>query len=785
MQDEGVATRDWLGELRQRRVFPLIAAYFGVMWALLEFTGFVVARYSIADRWIDAVFLSMWLLLPLALMLAWRIGAPGRVRWLRRDLLVMLGLLAAATGGVSWQQLRMPAKPVAVTRVAESKATAPAPVVASSRRVTALAIFPFAVDSADPADAWLSDALPVLTEIDLQYDRRFTARTPISDGASGLQSIVQRLGATDALSAPLALRRRAVVVQGMQALVAGRVKRLDRGYEVTLEIHRVMPDAALGPFRIEGAEVWSLVDQIAARLRQELAPPEAQVAANDPALRAISSESIEALQAFVTATRAGSLDLDVAAAERGFARAAELDPAFVRAAYHRGAMLGALGQRDASLAVLEQLLPLLDTLPPSLRYAIQASRSYSTGDQAGARRAYEAWATALPEDRQPRYALASMDLQKDPDDLAALQRMHELALASGSNGEILSVAGYYQQREDLATARALVETARQRDPSDPNVFMTMMRIEQSAGNLDAALAAVDQMAVARPDLVQPEIDRAQLQFNRGDWQAGLQTLDRVARRKLAPIQQALVLEMRISLMATLGRYRPTLPLIAELGKVHAGVLQPLELLRRHHIGQLQNLARAGDEASARESLEPALTSLDPLMRAYFEAMAEFQLAEIDTNGTRLLAAIAKLETAAAAFGTPFEEHVLGVYKVRAQLEIDGLQAGWPAYKAALAKAVQNAGKLRAHSTDLSSLLKRSIPLALAAGDSKLAVTWLERLQKSEPGDPEVRLLEAQVAVAQGDRETARVAVELALAAWAEADPGFEPVATARALKAQL
>ncbi len=58
--------------LRERRMLPTAIAYFGLMWALLEFTGFIVARYALRDVWIDVAFVaifapsSLWLQVRLA-----------------------------------------------------------------------------------------------------------------------------------------------------------------------------------------------------------------------------------------------------------------------------------------------------------------------------------------------------------------------------------------------------------------------------------------------------------------------------------------------------------------------------------------------------------------------------------------------------------------------------------------------------------------------------------------------------------------------------------------------
>ena len=66
-----------------------------------------------------------------------------------------------------------------------------------------------------------------------------------------------------------------------------------------------------------------------------------------------------------------------------------------------------------------------------------------------------------------------------------------------------------------------------------------------------------------------------------------------------------------------------------------------------------------------------------------------------------------------------------------------------------------------------------------------ATASLGRALQVRPADAEALLELALVREAAGDREAALEHVDAALEVWAEADPGFEPAAEARALQTRL
>ena len=67
-------------ELVERRVPHVAAIYAGASWGLIEFTGFVVDEFLLSPHWTRLVLVTLLLLLPSVVLLAWFHGKPGRDR---------------------------------------------------------------------------------------------------------------------------------------------------------------------------------------------------------------------------------------------------------------------------------------------------------------------------------------------------------------------------------------------------------------------------------------------------------------------------------------------------------------------------------------------------------------------------------------------------------------------------------------------------------------------------------------------------------------------------------
>ena len=768
-------------QLQQRRVLPLTAGYFGLGWALVELTDFLVSRYGWPDRLIDLSFVAIGLFLPLALFLIWKIGAPGAARYNRRDLALIGGALVFALGGLYLRNASLPADTAQTPTAAKTPRPAPASL---HEQLSHVVIFPFAVQASGD-DVWLSHGLPLLAEYDLEFDPRFVAKAATTSGAEGLQAIVKRMGAKDLDSAPLAVRRRAAIANGYRALATGSLARRDGRLELTVELHRLQPDQALGPFVLTAVDAWDAVDQLAALVRRELAPEKPFTEGNDPALKGITSESLPALQNFVEGQLARTLGGDTVAATRAFAAAELADPTFVIAAYYHLMMRGTTQPQSKTTGEFERILPRAEVLPPSYRFTIQAFVARMRGDQAGLRRVLEAWSRAMPWDRSPRYGLANSVLQDDPDDVQALQQLRELALSSGSASEITQLSMNFKQRGHLDDALQLAHTAVELDDTNFATRTQLAEILQARGELDAAAEQLEIANVLRPDLVSGVLQYTRLSFDRGDWSGALQQMDALDERTRAhPEQRRGWLQTRINLLTRLGRLRAAEPLIDESNALRQPQENPTAraMLYLYHVGLKYQLhGEAGAQSWVNSGPEIEEAHLEP----YFASLREGVIAVAMQDGKRLRAAHDAMIAWYAAMGQSSSERAMAHWRALARFW-DKQEEITVAEARAIVDDLARLVRTRSQTEDnLRYLELVAIRHALGRADVAAARQWLDARMRAAPGDPELLLLNARALLVAGSDDQAKADLARALDAWKEADPEFKLAQEARELQQSL
>lgn len=115
-------------ELLERRVPHVLAVYLGASWAFIEFAGFAEARYKLPPAITDGVLLSLAVLAPSIVLLAWNHGRRGPDSWRKRELAFYIANLVLLAVGLI-RTLANPAPGVEAKAHADQIALAPAEVV--------------------------------------------------------------------------------------------------------------------------------------------------------------------------------------------------------------------------------------------------------------------------------------------------------------------------------------------------------------------------------------------------------------------------------------------------------------------------------------------------------------------------------------------------------------------------------------------------------------------------------------------------------------------------------
>ena len=192
--------------LLERRVPHILAVYAGASWGLIEFTGFLVDEFLLSPHWTRVVLVTLFLLLPSVVMLAWFHGKPGRDRdslagtekiGIPANLVVCAAVLWTLFGGVD-----LGAATRSVT-VETEEGEVEERTVAKVEFRKSVALFPFDLGPGVGGDeTWLAYAVPEALVLDLMADDFFNAKPYILFGQRLLE-----LGISDFLGVPLTLKR--------------------------------------------------------------------------------------------------------------------------------------------------------------------------------------------------------------------------------------------------------------------------------------------------------------------------------------------------------------------------------------------------------------------------------------------------------------------------------------------------------------------------------------------------------------------------------------------------
>lgn len=778
-----------LAQLRERHILPVLTGWFGLCWALLEFTGFLAERYGAPGRLVDGVFVSMWAFLPLVLLLAWWIGAPGEMRWTRGRVLTAV-LLAGLGGGLALTlDLRGESETPAVASPGASdgaEATGKAAAATAPAPTPWVLLFPFRAGATLAAsDQWLAEGLATLAEHDLSYEPRMRVVSAIGALGPQIESQLRLYGARDLASSSLSARLQAAKAFGFGAMASGTLESTAAGLRLVLELHRLDAEGQAETMELLAADPWQLVDALAGELRSRMTSPSDARIARDPGFKSVSSESLEALRDYAAGMRAYGIGADAAAARDLFASALGHDPGFVLADYLLQATRSMTGEMAAARAGMEALEPRIGVLSDRMRYNIQIWLARVRGQEDRIRQVYSIWVGQWPADREPRLALARLDLQDDPTDDAAWQALRAATVDGGSAAEITALARSYLQMERLDEADELATLARERDPVDAGALLLAADIANARGHLEEASRLIDEVALRRPDLQTASLYSAQQAMRNGNAAAALAQLGSLRTQAATdPVRLSSVLQIEQDLLLRLGRLPAALAVAEEQSALERARTAPalyVQSILGRQVG-LRTLA-SGPQA-AREWALRELAAAGPQFTDYGAANVDLIIALTRRDGAAALSAIERAETAWRATGAVLPS---GLFDFQRALAVAWQQSD-PASVAALESAFVLERQRSAAAGSREPLAERQFQLidaALEAGALDIAERWLAPLQVSRPGSPDTRWRVVRLAELRNDRETLERELPLLLAAWAEADPGFEEAREARALAERI
>jgi tetratricopeptide (TPR) repeat protein len=497
-----------VSDLFRRRVPQILGVYLAAGWGMLEFTDWVVNRYSLSPHLIDLSLVAWALMIPTVLILAYFHGAPGRDRWTRVEKIgIPVNVLVAATVLVvmfAGRELGPVTRSVTVED--ETGATVEREIPKSEFRKS-LAIFHFDNATQDDSLDWLQYGIPLALQFDLSQDYFIDFRYH--------PHFSQRLkeeGYGDGTGVPLTLRRDIAEHFHMDHFVTGTLNRRDGALQVDVTLYNTHSGKPIGQHSYPLSDPLNLTDRISLQIKQDLGIPESHIEeAEDLPVAELMTTARDAFRSFVEAYGAAYVEGDWAVST---------DPGFAAAHLERFQAYTLINESDKGLQALETAMRQLYRLPERIRLGVKTQYYWLVKQDIEKAKATAAMHTELlPEDAAAHVQLATFHQLQREYDRAIAGYTRALELDPGQVELLLRIAEIYRESGDLEAALKYYRRYTEESPRDPRGFTALGDLYRLMGDHAGAREAYERALLLEGEHVPALVHLARLEVNVGEFPA--------------------------------------------------------------------------------------------------------------------------------------------------------------------------------------------------------------------------------------------------------------------------
>ncbi len=774
--------RAWgmLRELFHRRVPQILGLYIAATWMAIEIGDWVVARFGLPVTLTSYVFVGMVALVPTVLVLAWYHGAPGRDQWTRVEkAFIPANLLVAAFAVIYFVGPMANVEATEIIEVVDETGTVQTFEVPKAGFQRKLSVFFWANQTGDPDLDWLSYGLPVMVSHDLAHETPLVwTATPFE--SDHLKEEMRNKGFENLLGIPRPLELQLARGRLNTALVSGRIMKSGEGVEVAVDLVDVSSGAILVSLSDSGTDWLDLADRISLGIQLALDIEDAKLGENDRVSDNLTS-SIAAARAYVEALRAAELDNDYPRAMADLNQAIAADDSFAEA-YRQLSFLQFLsGASQDAVVTIDKALAHDYRLSLASKFTLRASR-YQFQQQLGAGiRVLQMWTEVQPENPAAyRYLGQVLMVEGNRQDEAMQVLGRVLELNPAAYDIYMTQALVEQSRGRFDEAAALIREYIAVRPDDSDAYMRLARVYMAAGRHDEARQAYDDAAILATDTLLPELGLANLEIRLGSAKGALARLETLLARELTPTQRVQTLNVVFEAQYVQGRLQATLATLSTMDEEAKAFLPPL--LRIIQIGSAvansQALLGLFDEARA------SIAEMKAQMQPPFDGYLAFGLLGIEGEAGDEDAYMKALAEAVGFYEATRNEALLP-YVLYARAYGERLSGNNDEALTLIRQAVASFEK------SFVKTLSDSLVNSEAKVEMARLLIDLDALDDAEqvllemvataPALGSVRQELARLALARGDRVTARRHIEEALKIWQDADPEYTRYTQARTL----
>ncbi|MBX2817200.1 MAG: hypothetical protein KTR24_14425 [Saprospiraceae bacterium] len=758
-------------DLIERRFFRYLGTYLAVSFGLLQFADFVEARYHLEENLVEKVGLFLAVLLPAFVVFIYNHGRKGHDAWRPFEKIFIpvsltLGLVLSLVcfNNLSSAELT---EEVSITSEDGSEEKRVIPSLAATKKLVS---FPLKNNTGNSDLDWISLAIPLLFDSDIEQDMRISHTNP-----TNLKYRYETYG--QSFPDPISFSNEVRIAQDLYAdyFLAGEIQEVT-SEQVTLKVQLSETESGRTFYEttLSGPDIFAVTDQLSKELTEQFYLPDAQ----DPSLSYIDlpvqdliTADAEALELYIKGALASAMgESQRQAAYEYLKAAAEKDPSCAVCLANLSALQVGINQFEEAKSSIDEAARLAQSLPERTRLLIRFQQLSVENDAGSMIRLLENWQKLYPNDVRPyRYLI---DFFSRTNMLDRAKEYGELAMQRGHRGALMSrLADLYIRTDELDRAESLLQEFAERYPQKAKESTKLADVYIAKGELDKAEQVYE-------DLFLLGVDRISLYTGNSD------VLDRQGRfpEAEAMLQDGLAaaktVQDSISVMDQLYLHFRRLAKFAELKKSYE---DKIKLLRKiaPPIAEVNylNLYLADLGAFNRDSLGIAfveyIKDFSPQYAEAFGCIGDFvfalgkdQLDLIqsslgdDCKNMLLENSPGEMETLLDGLVLRLQgEHANAASKYQAYIDSSGLNA-------------------REFEGDLVDLYRLSGNLERARSLANAALL-------SDPNNPAMLLSTAQLDQAEGKEERARERLAILRETWSEADSQYNKVVRAKEFAAQM
>jgi tetratricopeptide (TPR) repeat protein/tRNA A-37 threonylcarbamoyl transferase component Bud32 len=622
-------------------------------------------------------------------------------------------------------------------------------------------LFPFD-NTGDSTDDWLQHGIPAALDVDLEQDMFIQIRT-----SDELVEDYRRRGYPTGLDLPLTLKRELASGAHVPLFVSGTYSVVEGETQIVVSLYETQRGKLIAERSYAGADIFALTDEMSLQLKRDLEVPAQHIDdAEDLPLADLLTGSEDAFKQLTEAYRAVVFDQDWQGAATAVRASLGLDStnAYAHLLHYGVALLS--NDRANAASAIESAMRHSYKLPERTRYQVKF-QYYDFNQEAEKSLAVaEMRVDLFPDDIEGRVILAGLYGLRDriPDAMAQYEAI--LSTDPSQTVYLRRLGSLSRARGDFEQAEDYFQRYANEHPDEPESYTSLADLQRLQGEFDAAKSMYEKALLLEPNDVAVMVSLATLERHFGNSAGSLEQLD-------ATLMEARTAQDSVEVLSALGnayefggRMNETVAYLERWLAIAQTFSPPIQILSQQ-LGSLDKYVGASQVEKARAILMGVEQQLQPPFDQ-LGSIGRMRLALALEDADAIEAALPGLEALISGLGVQALQPLVIHARARVLELRDDCEQATPLYRDEL----DTNPTATSVYTDIGRCQRK-------LGDTRSAEQSLRQRLTASPFDPMTHYELALVFADRGDTGQAIHHLETALAAWENADPGYQPAQRAR------